>query len=243
MPIDLNKAIKSICGQLKEYIGNKKAVIGLSGGIDSSVVAYLCVKALGKDSVIGLALPYADQSSEDGMKIADNLGIRCDPINIRYMVEGFPKLDGLTDVSKGNIMARVRMVILYQYANHYNGMVIGTTNKTEAQIGYYTKFGDGGVDIEPIADLYKTEVFQVAKILKIPNNIIKKKPSAGLWEGQTDEDELGITYKDLDAILISLSDKKTDILDFEKEKIEKVMRLIKTSEHKKYPPPVFQVRS
>lgn len=257
--MNFNEAIDSIVKQLKNYIGEKRAVIGLSGGIDSSVVAYFLVKALDKGNIFSVVLPYGDQDSSDGELIASQLGINCTKVNIKPIVDKFPcQSDRLT---KGNIMARVRMTILYAYTNiaSSGGIVVGTTNKTEAEVNYYTKYGDGGVDIEPIADLYKTEIWEVGKILGVPQKIIDKTPSAGLWEGQTDEDELGMTYQEIDDILetlklhsfISLITAKFNryhikIKELEQkygpEKIDRVENLIINSEHKKCMPPIFRVR-
>ena len=249
--MDLNKAIESIQKQIKDYIGDKLAVVGLSGGIDSSVVAYLCVNALGKNKVLGVSMPYNVQSTEEARLVVERLGIRYLRNNIEFIVnslkheynETFKRdLDKLTF---GNMMARTRMMILYMYANENNGFVVGTTNKTEAAIGYYTKFGDGAVDIEPIADLYKTEIYEVAKTLGVPEQIINQAPSAGLWPDQTDEKELGISYKDLDAILIDLDNWSPDGIDenkYGKEKIQKVLDLEENSKHKKEMPPIFRVR-
>lgn len=243
--------------QIKAFLGDKKAIIGLSGGIDSSVVAYLCVEAIGKENVIGLHMPYKNQGTEDSVLIEKSLGIESVSINIGPIVDSFPIIVSDNDkLVKGNIMARIRMVLLYQYANAYNGMVMGTTNKAEAEIGYYTKYGDGAVDVEPIADLYKREVRELAVILGVPERIIKKAPSAGLWNGQTDEGEIGMTYDELDEILKvqnsnmahlreygDISPDGRDLLrKYGNDKIRRVEGLIRGSNHKKRMPPAFKAK-
>jgi len=260
--MDLNKAIEEIQKQLKDYVGDKKAIVGLSGGIDSAIVAYLCVQALGKGSVIGIHMPYGDQRIEDSKLVSSELGIEDHLVNITSMVNSFPSRLLEDKLTRGNIMARVRMTVLYGHANKCNGFVIGTTNKTENLIGYFTKYGDGGVDVEPIADLYKTEVWEVGRILGVPHCIINKPPSAELWENQTDENELGMTYKELDAILqiiirgakdhliaCNIWDNKAVSQDLKNmtdkygtEKTTRVVGLFVNSEHKRHMPPYFKVR-
>jgi len=212
----------------KEMNGFNQGFIGLSGGIDSSIVATLAVNALGKDKVYGIIMPYyCNEDTEDAVKLAKKLGIRYSVISIRNMVASFRKPDiSNTNLVKGNLMARIRMCVLYSYSNSNNGLVLGTTNKTEMLVGYFTKHGDGAVDIEPIAHLYKTEIFELAKYLKIDKKLIDKKPSAGLWLGQTDEEELGIDYITLDKMLKCKPPKES------KHKIGLVLKLMKKAEHK-----------
>jgi len=232
--MNYQKTIQQIENQLQNYLGNKKAVIGISGGIDSAVVATLCARALGKENVWGISMPYANQSTRDTEILVNQLGIKNKKVNIEQIVNRFNFLN-LNKLSKGNIMARTRMNILYTFTNELNGLVIGTSNKSEIEIGYFTKYGDGGVDLEPIGDIYKTEIFDIAKILNLPQSIIQKKPSAELWDEQTDEDELGITYKQLDAVL------KGEIN--QGEIYEKVQKFKKSSEHKRKTPPVFKINN
>lgn len=222
----------AIIKNIKKYVGDKNVVLGISGGIDSAVTASLCVNALGPEKVIGIMLPYGQQSDiKDSQSIISHLKINFFTVDIKPIVDQYNFSDRLV---LANIMARTRMTLLYAYANTQNALVVGTTNKSEFAIGYFTKHGDGACDLEPIAELYKTEVFQLAKYLNIPKNIITKKPTAGLWDGQTDENEFGFTYNDLDKFLQGESvDSDTTI---------KIKNLIKASEHKRHLPPIIPIK-
>lgn len=236
------KVITSIESQLKSYIGDKKAVIGISGGIDSAVVAALCVNAIGKENVIGIQMPYGNQSVEDGTTLIKYLGIEEFVKDIKPIVDefsSFSRIDLNNKLINGNIRARVRMVLLYALAGSCNGLVIGTGNKTEIMLGYFTKYGDGGVDLEPIGDLYKTEVFEIARLLKIPECIVNKSPSAELWEGQTDEGDIGMSYAEMDEILQCLSIPSTVLLDAYGKKGEMILARVNDSKHKRSMPPTF----
>lgn len=184
-------------------------VIGISGGIDSAVVAHLCVGAIGKDRVMGVMMPEKSSNPQDlehGLMVSKSLGIEHVVVDITEAVEAFlrssPKKGDR--LSAANVKARCRMTVLYHIANSTNRLVMGCGNKTEIMIGYFTKFGDGGADYMPIGDLYKTQVRELARRLGIPKVILEKPPSAGLWEGQTDEGEIGVTYDVLDQILAGL---------------------------------------
>ncbi|PJE73291.1 MAG: NAD(+) synthase [Candidatus Tagabacteria bacterium CG10_big_fil_rev_8_21_14_0_10_40_13] len=178
-----------------------RAVVAVSGGIDSSVALVLIVKALGAENVYILQLPYKNQGTENSDLILDFVKIPLKnrvKINIGKIVDGF----GVKDrVRLGNIMARVRMIYCFDLAKKLKALVVGTENKSEKLLGYYTRFGDEAADIEPIIHLYKTEVRKLARELEIPEEIIKQKPTAGLWPGQIDEGDLGFTYKEADQVL------------------------------------------
>jgi NAD+ synthase len=227
------------------------AVIGISGGIDSALVATLTVQALGKDKVLGIHLPETGltpvRDSEDAKTLADWLGIEFRTIDISGIISAFmasvPESEAADRLSKGNLKARARMALLYFHANEMNRMVIGTGNKTEILLGYFTKYGDGGVDIEPIGGLYKTEVWELSRRLVIPDSLVTKKPSAGLWLGQTDEVELGISYVKVDKLLRMLEEKKEPefilkTLDVSMEQLNSVIKRIERNEHKRKVPHV-----
>lgn len=230
--LDLSSVETKIIKGIKDYVGDKNVFIGISGGIDSAVTASLCVKALGRKKVFGILMPYGRQKDiGDSITVVNQLGIKYFKKDIKPIVDQYKITDNR--FVNANIMSRVRMTILYAYANHKNGLVVGTTNKSEMAVGYFTKFGDGACDLEPIAALYKTEVFQLAKNLKINQNIITKKPTAGLIDNQTDEDDFGFTYSDLDIFL------QGDRLNSEIE--SKIKTLIDNSEHKRHLPPTISI--
>ncbi len=243
--LNYEEVIEKIVYFIKEKVDEANVggvVVGISGGVDSATTAFLAVKALGKDKVLGLIMPYYEnQDVEDAKLVCETLGINYKIINIKPIVDAFEKnLDFKPNkITKGNIMVRTRMILLYAHANQYNLLVLGTSNKSELLTGYYTKWGDGASDYAPLINLYKTEVWEIAKRLGVPEKIIKKKPTAGLWIGQTDEDELGISYRLLDEILYRLVDLKmpkekiAEELNIPIEKIKYVENLIKKSEHKR----------
>jgi NAD+ synthase len=242
---EIIKIVKFIQDQLQNA-NMKRLIIGLSGGIDSSVVAALCVKAVGKENVFGVMLPYKfsqDESLHDAKLVADKYGIKYEIVEITKMVDAYfdnfdPDADALR---RGNRMARERMCVLYDFSAKYNALVAGTGNLSELMIGYCTQYGDSACAFETIGHLYKTEVFKIAEILDVPESVINKKPTADLWKGQTDEAEMGITYKELDEILYKMLENKLDyeklILSFSKEKVDKVMKMIQRSEFKRNMPP------
>ncbi|HUT81888.1 MAG TPA: NAD+ synthase [Candidatus Bathyarchaeia archaeon] len=255
--IDCEEVSSKIEKYIQKIVKNshtKGIVVGLSGGIDSAVVAALAVRAIGKEKVLGLMLPNAtlDQSFEDDARIlAKQLGIEVKKIPIADFIDAFTKnVDesvAENHLAVGNAMARFRMILLYAYSNHLNYLVIGTSNKTELLVGYFTKYGDGGVDFEPCGDLYKTQIRLLAKYLDIPKAIIEKLPTAGLWKGQTDEGEIGITYDILDLILLGCEkgyakEQICNELKIEPHLFDKVKNMIKKSEHKRKMPPIFKVK-
>jgi len=221
----------------------KGAVVGLSGGMDSSTVTKLCADALGKDRVLALILPERDTNPEDtkdAVEFAASLDIKYENIDITNSVDTFSSIfkGGIDKKVLGNIKARCRMVILYCYANVHDLLVMGTSNKSELLVGYFTKFGDGAADLLPLGDLYKTQVYQLAGSIGIPEKILQKVPSAGLWKGQTDEGELKIGYEELDQILygFELGLSREEIADrtgLSMQEIVRVRELTKKSVHKR----------
>ena len=251
--------INKACDFIKEKVENAHCdgvVLGLSGGIDSAVVAYLAVKALGSSNVHGYILPTQTTSKQDLIDaelVVDELNITADTISIDDFYNTFINICNRKDTPQNNnvlalsnVKPRIRMSILYYYATIYNSLVIGTGNKTEISVGYFTKYGDGGVDLLPIGDLYKEEVIKVAKELNIPESIIEKPPTAGLLPEQTDEEELGMTYAKLDRLLYLYIDEScsppdiSDKLNVEVSEVERIIRLYNNSEHKRNTPPILK---
>jgi NAD+ synthase len=246
-PAIKNKLIAFISSKVQES-GAKGAVIGLSGGIDSTLTAYLAVDAIGAENVLGLLLPEKgitpEQDIEDALEVVKILGIEHKVIEISPVLTSFskaiPYFDKTSLSANGNLKARTRMCILYYHANLMRRMVVGTGNRTELLLGYFTKYGDGGVDIEPLGNLYKTQVRGLARYMGIPARIIDKTPTAGLWKGQTDEGELGVQYEAADKILTMLVDEKKDVSAVKKvfspEHVDKLIALLHANEHKRMPP-------
>ena len=253
----MEEIVNKITKFIKEKVEEAKAngvVVGLSGGIDSSVTAYLCVKALGKDKVLGLIMPEKNTNPKDiehAKMVAENLGIKYIISDITDILKafgagGYVPTKEFDKIADGNLKARIRMCLLYYFANKYNLLVAGTSNKSEIYVGYGTKHGDIACDIRPIGNLFKTEVRELAKYLGVPKEIIEKPPSAGLWEGQTDEGELGIKYETLDEILKFYEKGKTPEeihkeTNIPLETIEYVFDLIKKNEHKRTLPPTPEI--
>ena len=233
-------------GQIEQMIryaywnsGCKGIVIGVSGGVDSAVAATFCCRAIGSDKVLGLSLPSAISNPEDckdAATLCARLGIEHKVISIEPMLEGFrtmPEYTGSRYLT-GNLMARTRMAVVYYYANIDHRLVCGTSNRSEYMLGYCTKFGDNAADIQPLLHLYKDEVYEAAREIGIPDPILKKAPSAGLWEGQSDEKEIGLSYAEIDASLRALERQEWKASTPTEEK---VLALVKKSEHKRLSAP------
>lgn len=236
--------IKFIKEELSKF-NFKKGILGLSGGLDSSVCACLAAKALMPKNVIGLIMPYGNLFSvdvEDAQEFAKELGIQTRIIDISPMVNAFySRFPTEERLLKGNKMARERMSILYDFSAREKALVLGTSNKTELLLGYGTIHGDMASAINPLGDLYKTQIQELAVHLGIPEKIRKKKATAGLWPGQTDEEELGISYETIDQILFKLIDErqsKEEVINsgFNKDDVEKIISYIKNSQFKRMLP-------
>lgn len=215
MKLNLEMTTDILTGFIKEEtekIGLKNVVLGLSGGIDSALSAALAAKALGGDRVYAYCMPYklsSRESLEDAIKVAEAFKLNFEVIEITKMVD--PYIEMNTDMSKlrmGNVMARQRMICLFDMSAKVGGIVLGTSNKTELLLGYGTWYGDLASAINPIGDLYKTQVWELSEYLGIPESVIKKAPTADLWVGQTDEQELGFTYKQADELLYKMVDER-----------------------------------
>ncbi|MCP4426501.1 MAG: NAD+ synthase [Chloroflexi bacterium] len=222
--------------------GFRRAVLGLSGGIDSALSCYLAVKALGPENVLALRLPYKSSSSESlehaGLVI-EELGIASETVDITGMVDALEAATpDITPHRLGNVMARARMTVIYDRSVSWNGLVVGTSNKTELLLGYGTIFGDLASAVNPIGDLYKTQVRQLSQAMGVPAPIIHKAPSADLIPGQTDEDDLGFTYAEVDELLYRMVDERFSRADllaagFETGLIDRVSHLIRGAQYKR----------
>jgi NAD+ synthase len=240
----INKITAWIKKQVKEA-GAQGCVFGLSGGLDSSVVGALCKKAM-PDNVLGLLMPcYShEQDLKDASLVAEKLAVPTKIVDLEQPFnELFAQLEGESydqkqmNLAIANLKPRLRMITLYYYANKLNYLVVGTGNKSEAVMGYCTKYGDAGVDILPLANLLKTEVRELAKELGVPQSVIDKAPSAGLWPGQTDEAEMDITYADLDKIIVGIEKNKLAGLD--PALVKKVKSKMAQNQHKRNLPPCY----
>jgi NAD+ synthase len=230
--------------------GFEKAVLGLSGGVDSSLCAYLAAEALGNGNVYALNMPYRD-SSLDGIRharqVADHLKIHFLSVEITPMIDSYFKVFPDADpIRRGNKMARERMSILYDHSARFNALVLGSSNKTEVLLGYGTIYGDMACAINPLGDLYKTQVWDLAREVGVPEEIIEKDPSADLWQGQTDEGELGLQYSEVDRLLNLMIDNelaREELVQkgFRDDFIEKVEKRIRSSEYKRRMPIIARI--
>lgn len=253
LAINTDLAHEILTGFIKSEItrvGFKGAVIGLSGGIDSALSCVLAAKALGAENVLAVRMPYKD-SSRDSLQHAqlliDQLGVQSKTIEITDIVEPIFRLDpDISNKRKGNIMARARMVVLYDQTEVFKGLVIGTSNKTEILLGYSTLYGDSASALNPIGDLYKTQVRQLSQALNIPAPIIDKPPSADLWAGQTDENELGFTYEEVDQLLYLIVDQRYSPQEavqagFDEKFVNAVATRVRRNQFKRMQPPIAKV--
>ena len=238
-----------IRGQLRQA-GFARAVVGLSGGIDSAVVAFLVAEAIGADGLLSVLMPYrasSPASRADAETVVARLGCAGELVDISPMVDAYFASDpAASSLRRGNFMARQRMAVLYDRSVTWNGLVVGTGNKTESLIGYTTLFGDSACAFNPIGDLYKSQVRQLAEALGVPEAIIRKAPSADLWPGQTDEAEADISYPVLDRLLFWRVDKRRSVeevvaLGFDRALVERVDRMIAGSEFKRQVPPIAKL--
>lgn len=257
--VDINLTINTdlardiLTGFIKSEItrvGMSRAVVGLSGGIDSALSCALAVEALGRENVLAVRMPYkasSKDSLEHAQLLIDQLGIPSKTIEITDMVEPLFDLDPeMSNLRKGNVMARERMIVIYDQSEVFKGLVVGTSNKTEILLGYSTLFGDSANALNPIGDLYKTQVRQLSRAMNIPAPIIDKAPSADLWEDQTDEKELGFTYEDVDRLLYLLIDQRYSPLEavdagFEEKFVRAVTTRIQRNQFKRMQPPVAKI--
>ncbi|MFX1518691.1 MAG: NAD+ synthase [Promethearchaeota archaeon] len=250
-------AVSRICKFIVTRVNDAKAdgiILGLSGGIDSSATLALCARAIGPENTFGLIMPTQTtlkQDIDDAINVATLFGVKHTTEDISPLLNTFKqfKMSNFeSNIANGNLAARLRMCLLYYQANLSNLLVAGTGNKSEILMGYFTKFGDGGCDILPIGDLYKSQIRQMAEYLGIPPKIIQKAPSAGLWPGQTDEDEFGVQYDDLDLILSGFErlmspEEISNEINIPLETIKRVESILRRTEHKRIGPIVFKLGS
>lgn len=260
MTRDWHEEMTILINKIQDYYGQHgfvKAVVGLSGGIDSAVTAAIMAEALGAANVHCLMLPYGEQGTGHAIDVIKKVGLcpeNCETINIKPIVHSYLNtLDSFSPLRLGNFCARVRMSILFDQSKKHNAIVIGTTNKTEFELGYYTLFGDGACGLEILTKYYKTEIFQLAEALSVPETVINRAPSAELWEGQTDEEELGLSYFMIDKILAAMHKCQKEGNDkwiqmaivegyFEREDVDKVTARILANAFKRNAPVILWER-
>lgn len=231
-------------------VGLQRAVVGVSGGIDSATTCALCARALGPENVLAVRMPYRTSSPaslEDAMAVIEMLGVQHETVDITPMVE--PLFNITPDMDhrrRGNVMARQRMIVLYDRSAAFGGLVVGTGNKTELLLGYTTLYGDSACAINPLGDLYKRQVRQLAAYLGVPEQIIHKPPTADLWVGQTDEGELGFTYDEADQILYLIYDARWTVEDvialgFPEALVRGIVERVRRNQYKRMPPVIAKL--
>ena len=257
--VDLNLSINTelareiLVGFIKSEVtrvGMSCAIINLSGGLDSALSCVLAVEALGAENVVALRLPYRTSSPDSlahAQLVIDQFKVRCETIDITEIVDPLIKRDpNITNIRKGNLMARARMIILYDQSEVFKALPVGTSNKTEILLGYSTMYGDSASAMNPIGDLYKTQVRELSRAMNIPAPIIDKAPSADLWEDQTDEKELGFTYEEVDKLLYLLVDQRYSPQEaveagFSEAFVKTVTTRIRRNQFKRMQPPIAKV--
>lgn len=231
-------------------VGFQRALVGLSGGIDSALSCYLAAAALGPQNVLAVRMPYetsSKESLEHAQLVIDALGVQSLTVPITGMVKPlFERFPDAGQVRRGNVMARARMIVLYDQSEAFGGLVVGTGNKTEILLGYTTLYGDSACAVNPLGDLYKTQMRQLSRAMGVPGAIIDKAPSADLWLGQTDEDELGFTYEEVDRLLYLLVDQRYSPQEcvqagFDRDFVEKVVGRVRRNHFKRILPPIAKL--
>jgi len=246
-------AVELLVDFLREEVGTagmSRAVVGLSGGVDSAVTAALSARAFGPKNVLCVLMPHRTSNPDSeahARLVAESLGVVARKVDISSMADGYLEAEGITDdLRRGNVMARCRMVVLYDLSAEWKGLVIGTSNKTEMLLGYSTQVGDSAHAVNPLGDLYKHQVFQIARWLDLPREVIDKPPSADLVAGQTDEDDLGFTYREADRLLYRMVDQRYDENEllaegFEQEFVRLVARRVVANQFKRLPPVIAKL--
>ena len=253
LTINTDLATKILTGFIRtelNRVGFQRTLLGVSGGIDSALSLYLSARALGSKNVLAVRMPYKtspDETMEDAQTMIDDLGVQSMTVEITDMVDPLiNRYENMDRLRAGNIMARMRMIVLYDQSVPFKGLVMGTSNKTEMLLGYSTVFGDAAAALQPIGDLYKTQVRQLAGALGVPERVIQRAPSADLWKGQTDEGELGFTYDAVDRLLYLLVDQRyrpeTCVEEgFDAAFVDRVVRMMRQNHFKRVMPPIAKL--
>jgi NAD+ synthase len=253
LSVDIEETKQTLVDFIRSKVsraGYSRAVVGLSGGVDSSLSGYLAAAALGPENVMAIRMPYKTSSAESldhAQLVIDNLGVNSLTIPITDMVTPlFERFPTANQIRRGNAMARARMIVLYDQSHAFEGLVVGTGNKTEFLLGYTTLYGDAACAFNPLGDLYKTRVRQLARAMGVPDVIITKPPSADLWLDQTDEGELGFTYEEVDQLLFLLVDKRYPPDEcikagYDEHFVKAVINLIRKNSFKRVMPPIAKL--